>query len=195
VTAEQPRVLDFGCGCGRVARHLLAEDLSLFGVDWNAAAVRWCRRHLPSGRFVVGGLRPPLRLSSALTFDLIYAFSVFTHLPLEAQTAWLEHLAGRLAPTGVIVLSTHGRAFADQLSATERRLFDRDLPVVRQEIAAGTNVCAAYHSARSFERRLPPSLTVSGHVPEGARGNPPQDLWYLRRADAQGVASATPPAT
>lgn len=176
-----PAILDFGCGCGRVLRHLRGiEGARLHGVDWNAAAVRWCGENLPFARVARGRIAPPLPLPGE-RFDLVYAFSVFTHFPAALQTAWLAELAARLAPGGLLVLSTHGDAFERELSADERRRYRAGELVLREPGLAGTNVCAAYHPPSALERLLPPGLAVDRHEPQGARGNPPQDLWVLRR--------------
>ncbi|MEM8933035.1 MAG: methyltransferase domain-containing protein [Acidobacteriota bacterium] len=175
---ETARILDFGCGCGRVARHVAGPGF--VGVDWNAAAIRWCGNHLP-GRFVVGGLEPPLALDDGARFELIYAFSVFTHMPRELQIDWLRELTSRLDPSGTLLISTHGQAFVGDLSPDERALYDAGELVVREPVAAGTNVCAAYHPPESLAALLPAGWTIQQHVPEGALGNPPQDLWVLGR--------------
>lgn len=64
--------------------------------------------------------------------------------------------------------------------------------VVRQPRVAGTNVCAAYHPPGAMRRLLPADLEVLEHRPEGALGNPTQDLWVLRKARAAPVPPATP---
>jgi SAM-dependent methyltransferase len=175
------RILEFGCGCGRVLRHLSQwDDVTLFGVDWNARAVRWCRKNLPRARVFRGRLGPPLPATLA-DLDLVYAFSVFTHLPEELQTAWLRELSSRLKHGGLLLLSTMGDAFVDRLTEDERQLYSRGALVLRQPSVAGTNVCAAYHPEGALERLLPEDLEVVRKVPEGARGNPPQDLWILRK--------------
>ena len=175
-------ILDYGCGCGRVLRHLGPDDAAtVWGVDWNRRAVRWCSKSLPHASFVVGSLAPPLAVPESERFHLIYAFSVFTHMPTTLQQSWLEELMGRLAPGGVLAVSTHGDDFRDDLSESERRLYDQGEIVVRQAGVAGTNVCAAYHPPGSLERILPRLLSVSAHETAGAVGNPPQDLWVLRK--------------
>lgn len=152
----------------------------MFGVDWNRRAVRWCRKNLPPADFYRGGLGPPLPEDLA-ELDLIYAFSVFTHLPEAVQTAWLGELSSRLTDGGLLVLSTRGDAFADQLTDEEKQLYAQGRMVIREPSVAGTNVCAAYHPPGALERLLPEDLEILEHVPAGARGNPPQDLWVLRR--------------
>lgn len=177
-----PAVLDFGCGCGRVLRHLGDLPASrIRGVDWNRRAIRWCSGNLTHASFAVGGLAPPLPLAADEDFDLIYAFSVFTHMPEDLQRAWFVELTRRLRVGGLLAISTHGDAFADALSTDERRAYDAGERVVRQPGVAGTNVCAAYHPPGSMAPLLPSGLAVESHEPEGAIGNPPQDLWLLRR--------------
>lgn len=101
------RWLDFGCGCGRVARALLAfADVGeLVGVDPDERGVAWCQQRL-DGRFLVSPKHPPLPFEDD-TFDVAVAVSVFTHLDEEPQLAWLRELRRILRPGGVLLASTH----------------------------------------------------------------------------------------
>ncbi len=97
------RVLDIGCGIGRMARPLaryLDASGSYDGFDINRAAIEWCRRHYrthPNFRFEVADLRnqryhPEGRHRADeyrfpypdASFDVAVATSVFTHL-LEGE--------------------------------------------------------------------------------------------------------------
>ena len=176
-------ILDFGCGCGRVLRHVPPGDRVRYsGVDWNRRAVRWCKRNLAPMRFARSGLAPPLPGDLAPRFELVYSFSVFTHLTEDLQAPWLAELASRLEPPGVLLVSTHGKSYLSDLSAEERARFEAGELVVRQPRVAGTNVCAAYPPVEAMRRVVPPGLEVVEHRPAGALGNPTQDLWVLRRA-------------
>ncbi len=179
---SQPRaVLDFGCGCGRVLRHADRRHATRYvGMDLNRRGIKWCRNHLGFGEFFRARPLPPLPEQLG-RFDLIYAFSVFTHLPIEAQKAWAQTLATHLEADGLLVLSTHGDAFIGDLSETELAQYRQGEIVVREPVAAGTNACAAYHPGSSLLRVLPPELEKVSFIAQGARGNPPQDLWVLRR--------------
>jgi SAM-dependent methyltransferase len=101
------RWLDFGCGCGRVARSLLAhvETSELVGVDPDHLGVVWCQKNL-DGRFLTSSRQPPLALDEGF-FDVAVVVSVFTHLDEEAQLAWLRELRRVLRPGGVLLASTH----------------------------------------------------------------------------------------
>lgn len=117
--------LDFGCGPGRVARHVLegrVPGLRMFGLDVDREAIAWCGQHL-LGRYEVVPSDPPTSLPDA-AFDVAYSVSVFTHLSEPRQDAWLDELRRLLRPGGLLVVSTHSPALAwtrPDLSAEQRR--------------------------------------------------------------------------
>jgi SAM-dependent methyltransferase len=108
---ELNAVLDFGCGCGRVARWLgLGERLT--GCDIDGEAIEWCRANL-AGSFAQIANAPPLPYAEN-SFDLIIAISVFTHLSDEMERGWLAEIARVLKPSGVLIASVSGNpAFRD----------------------------------------------------------------------------------
>lgn len=174
------RVLDFGCGCGRVARAwLTAGDRRFTGTDSDPAAVRWCRRHLPKGHFLTNGPWPPLALPAA-SCDLVYALSVFTHLPEAQQRAWLSELSRVLVPGGWLVVSLHGEAYRSELGRSEQEAFRAGHLVVLGPGVAGSNDCNSFHPEAAV-RALAAGWEIVDWRREGARGNPKQDLILLRK--------------
>jgi SAM-dependent methyltransferase len=104
------RMLDFGCGCGRVLAgfHDRARPAEIWGCDIDAEAVRWNQENLGRlGRFSCNPVLPPTEFANG-AFDAIYSVSVFTHLPEELQFAWLSELRRITRPGGMVVASTHG---------------------------------------------------------------------------------------
>lgn len=101
-------ILEFGCGDGRLIQHLveLAPAGSVVGCDVRTDAIDACRRRCPRGRFVVNRAAPPLDVEDA-AFDLIYSYSVFTHLSEPNHRAWLRELARTLQPGGVMCHTVH----------------------------------------------------------------------------------------
>ena len=116
-------VLDWGCGCGRIARKLLLQERPprrYLGVDLHRGMVGWCREHLapcaPGFEFAHQdvrnvGLNPqgghdvlPLPAGDG-TVSLFVAVSVFTHVLEPAATFYLGELARVLRPGGVAVTS------------------------------------------------------------------------------------------
>jgi SAM-dependent methyltransferase len=174
-------ILDFGCGCGRVTRNWAGlNGTRVAGTDMSAAAVAWCRANLPFARFEVNSLEPPLPFEDA-SFDVAYALSVFTHLPVDLQERWIGELERVTRPGGLVLLSTHGAAYRDRLTATERKRFDAGDVVVRWGEAAGTNLCTTFHPAPWVEERLGRAFDPVEFVSEGAKGNPRQDLFVFRK--------------
>ena len=117
------RVLDFGCGCGRVARYLHAfgRPLDLVGSDIDPEAIDWSRDNLTGvADFVVNGHLPPLPFPDE-SFDLVYSVSVFTHLPEEMQFAWLAELTRVTRVGGYQVHSVNGEELAHKVNWSNRR--------------------------------------------------------------------------
>jgi SAM-dependent methyltransferase len=137
---EMHDVFEFGCGCGRIARHWQNFSGSFVGSDLDEPAVRWCRRNLPFARFEVNGLEPPLIFGDE-SFDLAYAVSVFSHLTAPLQIAWRNELRRVLRPGGVLLVTTQGRSYLPVLKRDEADRFLRGELVVRWEDEAGTNLC------------------------------------------------------
>ena len=177
------RVLDFGCGCGRVVRHWADRSDGVHGCDYNADLVAWCRKHLPFAQFETNQLAPPLHQYGTHSFDLVYALSVFTHLPQPLQRQWVAEMARILRPSGYLIISTHGEACLAPLSKQERAEFHAGELVVSTENEPGTNRCGVYCSEHYVRRHFAPGFIVRTFVPSGARGNPPQDLMLLQSAD------------
>jgi SAM-dependent methyltransferase len=109
---EHSAVLDWGVGCGRVARHFpVAHADALFGCDIDRDNVAWCDAHLP-GTFVATDLVPPLPFPRE-AFDLVYGISVFTHLREPMQLRWLAELSRIARPGALLLMTTHGRTAID----------------------------------------------------------------------------------
>ena len=177
------RLLDFGCGCGRVTRHWHGLAAAVHGSDYNAALVGWCRRNLSFATFTANSVGPPLALA-AESSDVVYAVSVLTHLPEDLQHAWLAELRRVLRPGGLLILTTHGDRYLDHLDDDERARYERGDLVVRWESVAGTNLCTAFHPERYVREKLgSPELELLEFAPEGAVGTPDQDLVVMRRTE------------
>jgi SAM-dependent methyltransferase len=114
VGAEPPaRILDLPCGHGRVLRTLKATfpDAALTACDIDRDGVDFC-----AATFAAEGVYSSDRLEEvelAGEFDLIWVGSLFTHLSSERWSEFLEFLADRLAPNGLLVFTTHGSWYAE----------------------------------------------------------------------------------
>ncbi|HEX3589936.1 MAG TPA: class I SAM-dependent methyltransferase [Pseudonocardiaceae bacterium] len=115
------RVLDIGCGVGRLAVPLtkaLGPRGEYEGFDVAAYMIDWCQRHITSGHPNFHFKHANVKTSTAShddgvdassyvfpyddsSFDLAYAGSLFTHLTPAAATNYLRQIARVLKPGGV----------------------------------------------------------------------------------------------
>lgn len=116
VVADYDDVLDFGCGSGRLGRFM--KPARLFGCDVNGPIVDYCSRTIPAGRFDQNSLLPPLPYADE-TFDLVYSFSVFSHLRQDVEELWLRELVRVGAPQCVFLLTVQGDWMIEQTLADE----------------------------------------------------------------------------
>ena len=172
-------VLDFGCGCGRVIRHLHAmTGARCHGSDYNPLLVDWCKENLRFAQFEVNGAVPPLPHANR-QFDVIYALSVFTHFPEELQRAWMAELSRVLKPGGHLLMTTHGESFLPYMSEEDRKTFRSGRLVVREAGPVGSNPFFAAHPPEYVKTHAPSDLAVVNFVPETRRrGEPPSRLCW-----------------
>ena len=105
-------ILEFGCGYGRLTKYLsvFAPQARVFGCDIWAEDIALCRRRFPAGTFLLQTApRPPLPMADSLV-DLIFSYSVFTHLSEANHSAWLKELGRLLKPGGLMLHTTHSYA-------------------------------------------------------------------------------------
>jgi SAM-dependent methyltransferase len=102
-TMEVGRIFDFGCGYGRVARHLCSAfpNSRLFFCDQHAEAAKFCATTFRGE--VVGENDLPSNI------DLLWVGSVFTHLDVDRSRILLQRLLQLLAINGILVATFHGR--------------------------------------------------------------------------------------
>ena len=174
-------ILDWGCGCGRVLRHWSGLSATrICGCDLNPKMVEWCRENLSFVEVAVTDLAPPLPYADS-SFDLVYAFSVFTHLSEELQHEWIQECLRVLKPEGFLLMSTMGEYYLSRqrLSRSEQEAFRRGELVVLYERSAGTSLCSAYHPPDYVHQRLAGEFELAAFRPAGEDG--PHDIHLLRK--------------
>jgi SAM-dependent methyltransferase len=121
-------VLDWGIGCGRIARFFDLGAPKLYGVDIDAVNIAWCKKHLRWVETVQTSTNPPLPFADGM-FELVYGHSVMTHLSEADQLAWLAELARVTRPGGYCLLTVLNelswfiRYFPDGRSADQLEAF------------------------------------------------------------------------
>ena len=96
------RVLDLGCGIGRMAAPLATRFAGVVGVDVSPVMIEEAKRQhagLPNLRFVVNSGADLAELPTD-GFDLVCAYAVLPHLPREVVRAYLAEVNRVLSPEG-----------------------------------------------------------------------------------------------
>ena len=175
------RILDFGCGCGRVARHW--QNLAgpeIHGCDYQGPLVRWCQKNLTFGRFEQNGLGTRLSYPDR-NFGFIYAISVFTHLDEQSQRFWIGELSRTLMDGGYLMITVHGTTRLAELSAGEQESFRTGRPIFHLKRYSGTNVCAIYHPKMYVEEIFGREFKLMDFMPGGAL-DANQDVYLFRKS-------------
>ncbi|HET9766369.1 MAG TPA: class I SAM-dependent methyltransferase [Thermoanaerobaculia bacterium] len=140
-------VLDWGCGCGRLARRMLQQlppPRRYLGIDLHRGMVRWCREHLapcasgfefvhhdvyniglnPQGAAATLPLPAPDRAAS-----LFIAVSVFTHVLEPAAAFYLGEVARALRPGGIAMTTwfLFDKADFPMMQESQNALFINDV--------------------------------------------------------------------
>jgi SAM-dependent methyltransferase len=128
------RVLEVGCGAGRLARQIAARAQQVDAIDRDAAVIALARSTAPDNvKYVLGDVMDyPLATES---YDAVVSMAALHHLPLRPA---LQRFAIALRPGGVLAAISH-----------PRRELPRELPV---ELAA-----SAWHHLLGLQ------LTLSGY--------------------------------
>lgn len=200
---RKPRVLDFGCGCGRMTRLLDMDDnFETFGSDINRSLVSWCEINLHQVTTKLNGEKPPLDFDSDF-FDLAYTLSIFTHLPEDSAARWLDELARVCAKGATVIITTHGYSALDTIrnSPVHQQMFGVDEngtdDLIRRLPTEGfifipyeADVIAAADAGSSYGNVFidpgyaanhwnTTDFEIVKHIPAGLRGW--QDVFVLRR--------------
>lgn len=100
-------MLEFASGYGRVTRHApaLLPGIEVTACDIHPKAVDFVRR---MGFAASPSSSVPEELALDRAFDVIFAFSFFTHMPRSSWGRWLAALGRQLAPNGLLIFTAHG---------------------------------------------------------------------------------------
>jgi SAM-dependent methyltransferase len=196
------RVLDWGCGPGKVLQGLYygrksAEHAEarrqfpeLYGCDISHEAVRWAHRNLRFGRFIPNGIVPPLPFKSE-SFDLVYGISVFTHLSAEHEAVWLKELQRIIKPDGLVIVTVRGEDMARKAvtpGSEEEAVLLREGIVFRAPPNGfrkeGRPDCYGntYHTRQYVMERYSQEFEICDYVEHGVRK---QDVLVLKKRPVQ----------
>jgi SAM-dependent methyltransferase len=134
-------ILDFGCGYGRLARimYYFTDPQNYYAVDPWDRSIELCRQANLPGHIAISQYLPESLPFDGVKFDLIYAFSVFTHLSERAAKLAFRTLRRYIAKKGLLVVTIRPVDYwrLDHVAAT--------VPNTLQLIAAHRNCGFAFN--------------------------------------------------
>ena len=98
--------LDFGGSSGRVARHFIGHKYAPWCCDINVRSIDWVTKYLSPAVLAFQNRPVPHLPFEDRTFDVISAFSVFTHIDLD-EISWLLELRRILKTGGFLYVTVH----------------------------------------------------------------------------------------
>jgi 2-polyprenyl-3-methyl-5-hydroxy-6-metoxy-1,4-benzoquinol methylase len=112
----EPRILDFGGGWGRISRFFLRDTKPecIYIAETRKWAIECLHTTGNRSHVIHNQPRPPI-LGLIEQFDLVFAYSVFSHLSEEYFHAWINYLLSVLRPGGYLVFTTRGQIFINHL--------------------------------------------------------------------------------
>ena len=119
---NDPKILDFGGGWGRISRFFFRDTKpeNIWVSDCLTDSIRWLKETGNPCQIVKNEPLPPI-VGLEPGFDLIYAFSVFSHLSQEFLDTWIPYLMSVLRPGGYLIVTTRGREFIKFLELLHRQ--------------------------------------------------------------------------
>lgn len=126
------RVLELGCGGGRLSGYLIELASRFCGLDISATMIAHCRRAYAGGDFQQGDLRDLSRYADG-SFEVVFAsFNVLDVLEDSERRAALSEIRRLLCADGLLMMSSHNIAYAPYISKPTRLRSRRPLQMIRQ---------------------------------------------------------------
>lgn len=181
----KPFILDWGCGTGRVIRHIpdIVPEAVCHGCDSNNNRISWASEQIGQVQFsTCEGL--PLTYTSN-QFHLIFGISVLTHIAADEQMECIRELHRVLQPGAILILSTHGSRYTRQLSDREMESYLGGA-YTRSYHEKGHRLVCTYNHAAHFRKALEAYFEIQEFYEGKSHPNKlgGQDLWILQKAVA-----------
>jgi cyclopropane fatty-acyl-phospholipid synthase-like methyltransferase len=177
------RILDWGCGPGRIVRHLpaLLPNAEIYGTDYNENYIKWCSENLNGINFSLNKIDPPINFAASF-FDAIIGLSIFTHLSEKNHFAWTKELHRVIKFGGGIFITTQGEAYRSRLTEAEKELFDSNQLVTRKYLNEGNRLYSSFQPAEFMKELIIGKFQIVEFVPGKIENKEPsQDSWLLQK--------------
>lgn len=119
------RIVDFGCGWGRIIRFFFKDIYpeNIHGVDVDPEMISFCSDAMQVGSYGIVDSVPPTKFKDN-SIDVIFAYSVFSHLAPSVAVKWVQEFSRILRPNGLILITTQARYFLDYVESLKGKELD-----------------------------------------------------------------------
>lgn len=183
IDLKDKKILDWGCGPGRIIRHLpsiIGSRCEFFGTDYNKETIQWCKENLKNISFNLNSLDAKLPYENNFA-DVIYGISIFTHLSENQHYKWYNELYRVLNHGGIMFLTTQGDNFKVKLTNEELKQYNNNELIVRGNVKEGHRTFSAFHP-EGFMKKLFSNVQILEHVKvKSDNSNPQQDIWIIKK--------------
>jgi SAM-dependent methyltransferase len=104
-------VLEIGCGAGRISGYLVALAREFHGIDVSSQMIDECRRRYAGGDFAVGNVSNLTRFHDDSLGAVVAGWNLLDVFDDAERRSALREIRRVLAPGGVLVMSSHNRAY------------------------------------------------------------------------------------
>ena len=180
---EGKKVMDYGCGHGRMTRHMrnFFQPTALVAADVLPDGVDFCAKEFDTVPFVISNENPISQMDE--TIDIIIAVSVFSHLPRASFEANMGGLSKVLSKDGLLMFTANGEQWRKTHKITldsgfyfsnfaaripKNKFKASDLPL--QEYG---QTCVSVNFVKALLQRV--DLRLVDHIPQGHVGK--QDIY------------------
>ncbi len=178
------RILDWGCGPGRIIRHLpgiVANGCEFYGTDYNKISIDWCTENIFEVKFNHNTLKANLPYFDNF-FNIIYGISIFTHLSEQLHYDWYNELYRILKPNGIMFFTTHGDNYKTKLTRKELIKYNKGKLITRGKVKEGHRIYSSFQPT-DFMKNLFYNVEILEHMqilPDKG-GWLPQDIWIVKK--------------
>lgn len=102
------KILDLGCGNGRLLEALGSKEISYLGVDNSSELIKLAQANYPTRQFIVGDILALDNISGVLdkAYDFIFCLAVLQHIPSQKLRVEVLKLMGeKIKAGGEIIIS------------------------------------------------------------------------------------------
>lgn len=109
------RILELGCGAGRITGYLGARGGEVLGIDISPDMVAYCRRRYPELEFQVGDISDLSGLADESRDLVVAGFNVLGVLDDDGRRRVLGEIRRVLTARGLLLFSAHNLAFVPNI--------------------------------------------------------------------------------